>query len=79
MKGMPLDVGEYINVLKTVAQSNAIGKLFTVNFSEINNQERIYILISAAFYVFSIYQNIMVCVRFNNNMKIKYLFMSMGC
>jgi hypothetical protein len=70
MKGMPLDVGEYINVLKTVAQSNAIGKLFTVNFSEINNQERIYILISAAFYVFSIYQNIMVCVRFNNNMKI---------
>ena len=69
MKGIPLDVSEYISVLKTVAQSNAIGKLFTVNFSEINAQERIYILVSAAFYLFSIYQNIMVCVRFNNNMK----------
>jgi energy-coupling factor transporter ATP-binding protein EcfA2 len=69
MKGIPLDVSEYITVLKTVAQSNAIGKLFTVNFSEINAQERIYILVSAAFYLFSIYQNIMVCVKFNNNMK----------
>jgi hypothetical protein len=69
IKGIPLDVNEYINVLKTVAQTNAIGKLFTVNFSEINAQERIYILVSAAFYLFSIYQNIMVCVRFNNNMK----------
>jgi DNA mismatch repair ATPase MutS len=69
MKGIPIDVSEYINVLKTVAQTNAIGKLFTVNFSEINAQERIYILVSAAFYLFSIYQNIMVCIRFNNNMK----------
>lgn len=69
MKGIALDVSEYINVLKTVAQTNAIGKLFTVNFSEINSQERIYILVSAAFYLFSIYQNIMVCIRFNNNMK----------
>ena len=69
MKGIPLDVSEYITVLKTVAQTNAIGKLFTVNFSEINAQERIYILVSAAFYLFSIYQNIMVCVKFNNNMK----------
>jgi dsDNA-specific endonuclease/ATPase MutS2 len=40
-----------------------------VNFSEINTQEKIYIFISAAFYLFSIYQNVMVCVRFNNNMK----------
>ena len=69
MKGLELSIGEYIDVLKIVAQTNAIGKLFFVNFSEINTQERIYIIISAAFYIFSIYQNIMVCVRFNNNMK----------
>ena len=69
MKGLPLTVSEYIDVLKIVAQTNAIGKLFSVNFSEISTQERIYILISAAFYLFSIYQNIMVCVKFNNNMK----------
>ena len=69
MKGLPLTLIEYIEVLKVVAQSNAIGKLFTVNFEEISVQEKIYIFISAAFYLFSIYQNIMVCVRFNNNMK----------
>jgi hypothetical protein len=69
MKGMSINIYEYINVLKEVAKSNAIGKLFTINFSEINANERIYILVSAAFYLFSIYQNIMVCIKFNNNMK----------
>ena len=69
MKGIKITINEYINVLKVVAQTNAIGKLFTVDFNEINPQEKIYIFISAAFYLFSIYQNVMVCVRFNNNMK----------
>ena len=69
VKGITITMDEYITVLKTVAQTNAIGKLFTVNFSEIETQERIYIFASAAFYLFSIYQNIMVCMRFNNNMK----------
>lgn len=69
MKGIQITIDEYINVLKVVAKTNAIGKLFAVDFSEINAQEKIYIFISAAFYLFSIYQNIMVCVRFNNNMK----------
>jgi len=70
MKNLPITVNEYIEVLKVVAQTNAIGKLFTVNFQEITAQEKIYIFVSAAFYLFSIYQNIMVCVRFHNNMKL---------
>lgn len=69
MKGLQITINEYIEVLKVVASQNAIGKLFVVNFSEINSQEKIYIFISAAFYIFSIYQNFMVCLRFNNNMK----------
>ena len=69
MRGLPLTIPEYIDVLKVVAQTNAIGKLFTVNFAEIATQEKIYIFISAAFYLFSIYQNVMVCTRFHNNMK----------
>lgn len=69
LKGLNLSINEYIEVLKYVANQNAIGKLFVVNFSEINAQEKIYIFISAAFYLFSIYQNFMVCIRFNNNMK----------
>ena len=70
IKGIPLTIAEYLDVLKIVAQTNAIGKLFTVNLESISFQEQIYIFISAALYLFSIYQNIMVCVRFNNNMKI---------
>ena len=70
MKGLPITIGEYIEVLKIIAQSNALGKLFTSNLSEKSIQETIYIFVSAAFYIFSIYQNIMVCIRFNENMKI---------
>jgi hypothetical protein len=69
MKGLIITISEYIDVLKIVANQNAIGKLFVVNFNEINAQEKFTIFISAAFYLFSIYQNFMVCVRFNNNMK----------
>jgi hypothetical protein len=69
MKGLQITINEYIDVLKTVANQNAIGKLFVVNFSDINVQEKFYILISAGFYLFSIYQNFNVCLRFNNNMK----------
>jgi hypothetical protein len=69
MKGLQITISEYIDVLKIVANQNAIGKLFVVNFNEINSQEKFYIFISATFYLFSIYQNFMVCVRFNNNMK----------
>jgi len=69
-KGLQLTFSEYIDVLKIVAHQNAIGKLFTTNFTEIQIQDKLYIIISAAFYLFSIYQNIMVCSRFHNNMTI---------
>lgn len=69
MNGLTITINEYIEILKVVAGQNAIGKLFVVNFNEIHGQEKIYIFISAALYLFSIYQNFMVCVRFNNNMK----------
>jgi len=69
LKSLPITLNEYIDVLKVVAKTNAIGKLFTVNFTEITTHEKIYIFVSAAFYLFSIYQNIMVCIKFNSNMK----------
>lgn len=69
LKGMSITVNEYIQILKMVANTNAIGKLFVVNFNDISVREKIYICISAAFYLFSIYQNFMVCYKFNNNMK----------
>ena len=69
LKGLNLTINEYINVLKIVAKTNAIGKLLTTNYKEISAQEMIYVFVSAGFYLFSIYQNVMVCIKFNNNMR----------
>ena len=68
VKGLNISINEYFEILKVLAQTNAIGKLFTCNFNEIRLQEQIYIIVSAGFYLFSIYQNIMVCIRFHKNM-----------
>jgi hypothetical protein len=67
LKGLSLTIPEYIEVLKTVIANHAIGKLFT-EFNNVEFSQKLYLLVSAAFYVFSIYQNVIVCTRFNNNM-----------
>jgi len=67
LKGLDITMNQYIEVLKIVLSNNAIGKLFT-EFSNVTAQEKIYLLTSAGFYIFSIYQNILTCIRFHNNM-----------
>ena len=67
LKGLSLTIPEYIYVLKTVISNHSIGKLFT-EFNNVEIGQKIYLLVSAAFYVFSIYQNVILCTRFNNNM-----------
>ena len=67
LKGLNLTMSEYVTVLKVIVSNHAIGKLFT-KFNDVSINEKAYMLLSAAFYVFSIYQNILVCYRFNNNM-----------
>ena len=68
LKGVILTLDEYIDVLKVVMSNHAIGKLFT-QFNHVSTSEKAYLLISALFYVFSIYQNILICIRFNENMR----------
>jgi hypothetical protein len=66
-KGLTITINEYIEILKKIAANHAIGKLFT-KFNSVKLDEKIYIVMSAAFYIFSIYQNILTCWRFNDNM-----------
>jgi hypothetical protein len=66
-KGLSITMNEYFEILKTIAANHAIGKLFT-KFNSVKMDEKLYILLSAAFYVFSFYQNILTCKRFNDNM-----------
>jgi hypothetical protein len=75
LKGIELNIKEYIEILKAIISNHAIFKVFT-HFHQVDFGQKMYLLLSAAFYVFSIYQNILVCVRFYSNMnKIhNYLF-----
>ena len=67
MKGVAVTFSEYVEILTTVIENHAIGKLFT-KFNLLTTNEKIYCGVSAAFYLFSIYQNVLVCIRFNHNM-----------
>lgn len=69
LKGIALTTSEYVTVLKHVASTNAIGKLFTTNYSAISSQEITYLCVSVFFYLFSIYQNITICVKFHENLR----------
>ena len=66
-RGVTLSISEYIDVIKGLMSDNAITRLFT-DFNDVKLQEKAYLLVSAVFYVFSIYQNIQICIRFNKNM-----------
>jgi hypothetical protein len=75
MKGLSLTMTEYIDVLKQIIANHALGKVFT-KFHDSDMQQKAYLLVSAAFYVFSIYQNVLVCTRFYNNMTRVYNYLS---
>ena len=68
LKGINLGIKEYTEILKTLISNHAIFKIFT-QFHEIDNSKKMYLLLSSVFYLFSIYQNILVCVRFYSNMQ----------
>ena len=68
MKGINLNFSEYIEILKRVSVNNPIGKLFS-RINDVTLNDKIYLIASTTFYIFSIYQNILTCIRFNENMK----------
>jgi hypothetical protein len=67
-KGLDVNIKEYTEILRDLIQNHAVAKIFT-SFHEVDFSEKIYLLVSAAFYLFSIYQNILTCIRFYSNMK----------
>jgi DNA mismatch repair ATPase MutS len=67
VKGLKLGVSEYIDVLKTIVANQPVGKLFT-QFNNVDMQQKMYLLVSAGFYIFTIYQNVLSCIRFHKNM-----------
>jgi len=69
MRGTQITVNDYIGILKTIIAEHSIGKFFT-NFDTVSVEQKMYILMSIVFYFIQIYQNMMACVRFYNNIKL---------
>ena len=67
LRGLQISISQYIEILQQIAANHALGQLFT-NFNQVDNQQKIYLIMSAGFYLFSIYQNILTCLKFHNNM-----------
>ena len=69
MRGLTVSVSEYIDILKTIISQHSVGKFLT-QFDEVSMEQKIYILMSVIFYFIQIYQNVMACVRFYDNIKL---------
>jgi hypothetical protein len=68
IQGLPIDIDTYVTVLKDIAKHHFIGKaLSTMNSLDMQNIA--YLIFIAAFYIYSIYQNIVTCMRFYRNME----------
>jgi len=69
MRGLRVSISEYADILKEIISQHSIGKLFT-QFENVSIEQKMYILMSVVFYFIQIYQNIMACLRFYNNIKL---------
>jgi len=69
MKGLGVSLSEYVEILKQIISQHSVGKFFT-QFDTVSIEQKMYILMSVVFYFIQIYQNIMACVRFYNNIKL---------
>lgn len=66
--GVPITITSYIEVLQKIFSKHALGNFSNI-MKEVSWEKRFYALISVGFYVFSIYQNSLVCYRFYQNFK----------
>jgi hypothetical protein len=69
MRGLAVSVTEYVDILKTIISQHSVGKFLT-QFDTVSVEQKMYILMSVVFYFIQIYQNIMACIRFYDNIKL---------
>lgn len=69
MRGLGVSFSEYIDILKQIISQHSVGKFLT-QFDTVSIEQKMYIMMSVVFYFIQIYQNIMACVRFYNNIKL---------
>ena len=75
IRGIPITIGMYINVLKQMIQKNNFYNVLT-NFSEIPFQQKMSTVVSILFYLFQVYSNVMSCITFYKNTNTVSTFIS---
>ena len=68
LQGIAINVKEYSNILEKLIHNDLIGKMLRLHTMSL--KQAIYTICSFGFYLFSLYQNINHCYRFNNNLYI---------
>ena len=68
VKGVPISLNSYIQLLKSIVKGHQLGKLFDIG--KMSTDKIIYACVSIFFYLVQIYQNIKSCQLFLSNNKI---------
>ena len=66
LRGLDISVEKYIELLKMVCKKHQLGQIF--DLANASLEKIIYVIATAVFYVIQIYQNIMSCRKFYQNM-----------
>ena len=67
-KGININFKTYKIILYQIISEHSLGKLFT-EFNSVEIDKKIYLLCSGIIYLFSIYNNFLICSKFYTNMK----------
>lgn len=68
IQGIPITVGLYVNVLRDIAKQHFIGKALS-SMNNLDVQNVAYLIFIFCFYLYQIYQNVVTCCRFYNNIR----------
>lgn len=67
-QGISLSINTYIDIVKRLVKNHALGRIATT-FNDVSWEKRLYLLATAGFYLFQIYQSALSCYKFARNMK----------
>jgi hypothetical protein len=68
LQGHPITFSMYFSVLKDISRNHFIGKMIS-SAENFNAQNLMYLLILIGLYLYQIYQNYMMCIRFYSNIE----------
>lgn len=64
--GIELSLTNYMKLVSDTLSKHPLGNLFNI-FKEVPTETKVYSIVSILFYIFSMYQNTMICYRFHKN------------